>query len=133
MITRKELLLILEKVTREDQPILARVDGDHWGVIALFSKWDTGGSIQLSRVNMSLKGGEQKFGAQWVRYNQWLHVWYLGMSLGPIAGNNNEHKTRLRAAGYSEEKADKTIEDLRVDRLRYEEYKRRRKEIEDAN
>lgn len=124
MITRKNLLLILGKAVREDQPVLARVDGDRWGVIALFPKWNTGGSIQLSRINLSLEGGSRKFGTQWVRYNQWLFDWYQGVSLGPIAANTNEHRTQLRAAGYGEERVEKTIEDLRIDRLRYEEYKK---------
>ncbi len=127
MITRKRLLFLLKEVTREDQPVLGRIDGQHWGCITLWPKHDAvvmGGSIQLSRVNVSLEGGPDRFVAQWVRYNHWLHYWYLGKSLGPIAANVNEHRTQLRAAGYSEEKVEKTIEDLRVDRARYKEYKK---------
>ncbi len=127
MITRKQLLFLLKEVTREDQPVLGRIDGYHWSCITLWPKHDAvvaGGSIQLSRIDVSLEGGAHRFEAQWVRYNRWLHYWYLGKSLGPIEGNTNEHRTQLREGGYSEKKVEKTIEDLRLDRLRYEEYKK---------
>lgn len=112
---------MLENVTREDQPVLGRIDGDRWGVITLCLNHD---AIAVRRINLSLVGGKLKFATEWVKYNEWLHGWYLEQSLGSIAGNTNEHKTQLRAGGYGEEKVEKTIEGLRVDRLRYEEHKK---------
>lgn len=120
--TRKILLNMLENVTREDQPVLKRIGGDYWGTIALCVNSDQ--PIPLRRVNLSLEDGWRRFGTEWVKYNKWLHYWYLGKSLGPIAANTNEHRTQLRAAGYGDERVEKTIEDLRADRLSYEKYKK---------
>lgn len=125
MVTRKQLLVMLKDITREDQPVLSRSDEYHWGSITLWPKHDEvvmGKSITLAWVNMSLAGGDFKFGTNWIKYNQWLHKWYLGKSLGPKSENKNEHRTQLRAAGYSEEQMEKTMEELGIDRERYLEF-----------
>ena len=116
--TRKAMMKLLSKCQWKDQPVLILNDSDYWGSIKL--QLNETRIETLIRRNMSISGADHRLALQWLKYNKWLNQWYIQNSPGNHLSQENEYRTQLRAAGYTEPHVERCVENYCVMRKRRE-------------